>query len=82
MFSDYPHCKQFKVEVTTAHGVSIVTPESLERVFPAGSPGEKQFSAYFGTQTALPEGLYAWDVEAVLKRMATGKRTGTQLIFD
>jgi hypothetical protein len=36
----------------------------------------------FGVQTQILQGPYAWDVEAVLERMMSGKLTGTQLFMD
>ena len=39
---------------------------------------DKQFSEMFGIQTCLVDGPYAWDVEAVLERIASGRLTGTQ----
>ena len=40
------------------------------------------FADLFGYQTCLMEGPYAWDVEAVLERMASGRLTGTQAFPD
>ncbi len=40
------------------------------------------FADLFGCQTCLMEGPYAWDVEAVLERMASGRLTGTQAFPD
>ena len=42
----------------------------------------KKFSELFGIQTAFVEGPYAYDVEAVLERIYSGKLTGTQLLWD
>jgi hypothetical protein len=42
----------------------------------------KRFDEYFGVQTVSGRGPYAWDVEAVLERMMSGKVTGTQLHWD
>ena len=43
---------------------------------------KKQFGEFYGIQTQSGGGPYAWDVEAVLKRINTGKLTGTQLYRD
>jgi hypothetical protein len=47
----------------------------------------KQFSELFGVQTCPIDtdgnvGLYPWDAEAVLERMASGRLIGSQLIWD
>lgn len=42
----------------------------------------RQFKKYFGIQTALKDGLYAWDVEAVLERIYNNKLIGSQLDWD
>lgn len=40
------------------------------------------FSQFYGVQTQGPNGMYPWDVEAVLERMLSGKKQGTQLVWD
>lgn len=47
-----------------------------------GESFEKKYSDLFGIQTCRLEGPYPWDVEAVFARMFTGRKTGTQLIWD
>lgn len=44
----------------------------------------QKFSKMFGIQTQTIDGPWASDVEAVLERLKTGKRTGTQhpLLWD
>ena len=42
----------------------------------------KTFNSLFGCQTACDRGVYPCDVEAVLERMLSGKKTGTQLVMD
>lgn len=42
----------------------------------------EQFCNYYGVQTAGENGMYPWDVEAVLERMMSGKLQGTQLLWD
>lgn len=46
----------------------------------------KKFSDYYGIQTGLlidgEIGFYAWDVEAVLERIFSGKLIGTQKFWD
>lgn len=38
------------------------------------------FNEYFGCQTMVAGGPFAWDVEDVLERMASGRRQGTQSV--
>jgi len=33
-------------------------------------------------QTCYREGCYPWDLEALLERFFTGRKTGTQLVWD
>jgi len=40
------------------------------------------FGKLYGVQTAGANGMYPWDVEAVLERMMSGRKTGTQLHWD
>lgn len=40
------------------------------------------FGKFFGIQTCLMDGPYAWDVEAVLERMESGRVTGSQAVMD
>jgi hypothetical protein len=47
----------------------------------------KLFSKYFGIQTCLltdngEQGLYCWDVESILERIANGKLIGSQAYWD
>ncbi len=41
-----------------------------------------RFYDLFGVQTCYIDGPYPWDVESVLERMKSGKRTGTQAVWD
>jgi hypothetical protein len=45
-----------------------------------------QFNKLFGIQTCpcveAGSAVYPWDAEAVLEVMASGKKTGTQLLWD
>lgn len=40
------------------------------------------FYDLFGVQTCYIEGPYPWDVESVLERLISGRRTGTQAVWD
>lgn len=63
----------------SAGGFSYVARDDL-----AAALGDRweDFCEHFGTQTCPIGGLFAWDVEAVLERMVTGKLTGSQLDWD
>ena len=71
-------------------GLTIVTkgPDSIPGIRGAelmkklGKKNAEIFNEYFGCQTVGENGLYVYDVEAVLVRMFEGKLTGTQLFFD
>jgi len=41
-----------------------------------------KFNDFFGVQTCLMEGPYPWDVDNVLERIMSGRKVGTQLIWD
>ena len=75
---EFPRIKKLGVEVHPKP-VAHVKYEELKKVL-----GERmgEFSKLFGVQTCLMEGPYAWDVEAVLERMATGRVTGSQRDWD
>ena len=76
----YPRIKQFGISPIEAHGMEVVPPAELKRVL--NKKQQKQFDELFGAQTYIVEGFYAWDVEAVLERMKSGRLTGTQLDWD
>ena len=42
----------------------------------------QKFCDYYGVQTCGANGMYPWDVESVLERMVSGKKTGSQLVWD
>lgn len=47
-----------------------------------GKKKSKIFDELFGCQTMSSNGMYLYDVEAVLERMASGKLIGTQKYWD
>ena len=83
----YPACHSIGLKYTKVWrgkkriGVVITGPDLLEALI-TNELSEDQFDRYFGCQTASEYGVYPWDVEAVLVRMLTGRKTGTQLILD
>ncbi len=82
--------KQIKYPWINKLGLTIVTdcPNSIpgingkELAKKLGKRNSKRFSDLFGCQTCGMNGMYVYDVEAVLERMFTGKLTGTQLWMD
>ena len=77
---NYPNLKKRGIPVLKCDGYSYVCPSDLESAL-----SDKEYSVFlrlFGVQTCSEGGPYAWDVEAVLERMDSGKRTGSQLIWD
>lgn len=80
--SEYPRCEELGLTIALSRGVPYIALAELEHVLPADTARGKRFNHLFGVQTVPESGAYPWDVEAVLERMASGKRTGTQLIFD
>jgi len=66
--------------------VAHVRQADIEAALGRAGMSRKDFGDLFGVQTgAIVDGemvLYPWDVEAVLERMISGRRTGTQLWWD
>lgn len=75
---EYPRIAELGVTVHR-EPVAHVKNEELNKAL---GDRKKEFGRLFGIQTCLIDGPYAWDVEAVLERMASGKLTGTQLEPD
>lgn len=82
--ASYPQIHKLGLKIYN-EPISHVLSEDLDKVLSKND--RKKFSDYFGVQTCLlldngAQGLYVWDVEAVLERMFSARRTGTQLIWD
>lgn len=84
MTNRYPRIASLNITVKEGS----VDPLEVDRAVIAafGEDGPDLFSNLFGVQTC-PEVdgklmLYAWDVEAVLERMYSGRLTGSQLLWD
>ncbi len=77
----YPRCHALGICLLNVKNVGFVVPDSeMERVL---EPKQRKiFDDYYGVQTRISEGMYAWDVEAVLERMTSKRLTGTQLLWD
>lgn len=85
MKNEYPRIKALGIPILNGNVLS----SDVDDVLPKKE--RKIFSKLFGIQTCpmikLDNGeevcgLYAWDVEAVLERMKSGKLTGSQLFWD
>ena len=75
----YPRCKEAGLTVEDG----VVLKESLKAYLMCLGPlNAEKFHDYFGVQTVDAKGPYAWDVEAVLERMKSGKLILTQLDWD
>jgi hypothetical protein len=78
--SDFPRLEALTVSI---RGHGVVASELRAKL---GAEKAAEFHELFGVQTCPfvdgQPGLFAWDAEAVLERMASGKRTGTQLFWD
>lgn len=81
--SEYPRLEELKIPIRKdRRGPAGVGSEDLDAGLRRAGLSLKTFAQLFGCQTAGENGLYPWDVEAVLERMMSGKLTGTQLLWD
>ena len=62
-------------------GIEYVTLADLSKALKTKGRRSK-FHKLFGVQTCPESGLYPWDVEAVLERMASGRLQGSQKFWD
>ena len=89
MKNEYPRIRQLGIVVYETPIAHVLRDDLYQAL---GSIANKaRFSDLFGIQTCpligsqetgYKRGLYPWDVEAVLERMASGRLTGSQLIWD
>jgi len=80
---DYPRLKQLGVPLVRSNGMPDgVDNQALNNALEKAGLSVAKFGDLFGCQTCGPNGMYPWDVEAVLERMMSGKKTGTQLHWD
>lgn len=77
----YPRLGQLGIPVSY-EPVACVKHEDLQAGLTRSKLDRKKFSELFGVQTCPIGGFYPWDVEAVLERMLSGRKTGTQLWWD
>lgn len=82
---EYPRCSELDVPVRREKDWDIVLRAELDKQL-VNRKMRRAFSKLFGIQTCPCDmrgpAMYAWDVEAVLERMLSGKLTGTQLYWD
>jgi hypothetical protein len=80
----YPCCTAAGLSVQRSKGgCAYISRADMQKMYAdKGDAFSKRFCALYGVQTAAVEGPYPHDVEAVLYRMRTGRKTGTQLFFD
>lgn len=77
--TNYPRCQKHGLPVNQG----IISQEDMAKLRRSQTlQWAERFNELFGCQTCPAGGFYAWDVEAVLERMETGRKTGTQLIWD
>ena len=83
MKNEYPRLKELHIPVRkNQHDTPYVLWEDVHRAMVAHHMRGETFSELYGCQTQIGEGPYPHDVEAVLERMMSRRRTGTQLIMD
>jgi hypothetical protein len=82
MINEYPHIKKLglKIIMDCPNSIPRINGKELDRKL--GKEKSKIFSKLFGCQTCGANGMYVYDVEAVLERMDSGKLVGTQLFWD
>lgn len=80
--SEYPQIEKLGLTIITKCKNSIPGVSFSEIKEKLGDKKYKIFSELYGCQTCGANGAYAYDIEAVLERMASGKLTGTQAFFD
>lgn len=80
----YPRIDQLGIKInTTYEGVPPGILESdLTVALNKHGLNREKFGELFGVQTMASNGMYPWDVEAVLERMISGTLTGTQYYWD
>ena len=89
----YPRLTEIGVKIVETSSFIYIDTNELREKFAEKAPNPvvakalgQQFSELFGVQTCpvVPgvRAVYAWDAEAVIERMISGKLTGTQLLWD
>lgn len=81
----YPRLRQLGVAVNRRadpNAPTGVADDELNKALRKHRLSVRTFSKLFGVQTCGPNGMYPHDVEAVLERMISGARTGSQYLWD
>jgi len=80
----YPRLWNFGIE--PVGDMDAVDPDEIEAALKRENMDIDEFNKLLGISTCpIINGktmLYAWDAEAVLERMISGMKTGTQLLWD
>ncbi len=77
--SAFPRCKEVGLKPKQCSEWWIIPREALMLLYATkGKRWANKFNKFYGCQTQFGEGPFAHDVEAVLERMVTGKKIGTQ----
>lgn len=79
--TEYPRLAQLGIPIQE-HPVSHIRRQDLQRGLEKHGLDRELFGELFGIQTMAEGGPYPWDVESVLERMLSGKRKGSQLLWD
>jgi len=79
--TEYPRLEQIGCTINREPMDHVPWTELDAAIKDAGLDRER-FSDLFGVQTCYAGGVYAWDAEAVLERMMSGKLTGSQRHWD
>jgi len=78
---EYKRCREIGVTIIQ-EPMNHVNRNNLHECLMKAGMSPELYSKLYGVQTQYIGGPYAWDVEAVLERMMSGKLTGTQLLMD
>ena len=80
----YPRLEELGVEIIEdrKNGPPGVNWVSLQVALARENLSIQEFCELYGVQTAGANGMYPWDVEAVLERMLSGKLQGSQALWD
>lgn len=78
----YPYIKKLGLTIITRCPNSIPGIDGRELHRKLTKEQSKLFFEYFGCQTMGENGMYIYNVEAVLERIFSGKLTGTQFFWD
>ncbi len=78
----YPRIEALGIRIHRTDNTAWVTWRDIHAALDRRGLSREKFGEYFGVQTQLVEGPFPGDVEAVLERMMSGTKTGTQKFWD